>query len=547
LNLLPLSALLLVTALAAPVTMLLACLWRSPREQMHNLLWLAPIPALLASLLAVGGPPLILNHPPYRVALLLDLPGAMLLGVAALLWIVAGFYASSYLRGNSHGARFAICWLLTLTGSVGAFMSFDLASFYLAFALVSIPAYGLIVHDGTTGVQRAGSIYMALTILGETFLLMAFVLLAAGSPGGSLLIRDAMAALPTSPWRDPALALLISGFGLKAGLVPLHVWMPLTYSAASTPAAAVLSGAVVKAGVIGLIRFLPFSTAMPDWGGALAGIGLLTAFYGVAVGITQTNPRTVLAYSSVSQMGLIAAVCGLGLAKGDEGVVIGAAFYAAHHVLVKGALFLAVGVVATTGSRRLSQVLVLAGVLGLGLGGLPLTGGALAKLAVKPTMGEGMIGFLGTLSAIGTALLMLHFLHRLTLTARPDSEAAAPRGLVLPWLTMAIASVAIPWVLYPAAGVGKLSDALAPAALWAALWPILIGGILAFGLRRWEDRLPRVPEGDLVVMVESAARKSVEWGAMLERAENITRQWPIACLALLAIALLLGAAMLAGR
>jgi hypothetical protein len=62
-NLLPLSALLLVTALAAPVTMLLACLWRSPREQMHNLLWLAPIPAL-ASLLAVGGPPLILNHPP---------------------------------------------------------------------------------------------------------------------------------------------------------------------------------------------------------------------------------------------------------------------------------------------------------------------------------------------------------------------------------------------------------------------------------------------------------------------------------------------------
>jgi formate hydrogenlyase subunit 3/multisubunit Na+/H+ antiporter MnhD subunit len=78
-----------------------------------------------------------------------------------------------------------------------------------------------------------------------------FVLLAAAAPGGSLLIRDAVAALPASQWGDPALALVILGFGLKIGLVPLHVWMPLTYSAAPIPAAAVLSGAAVNAGVIG--------------------------------------------------------------------------------------------------------------------------------------------------------------------------------------------------------------------------------------------------------------------------------------------------------
>ena len=149
----------------------------------------------------------------------------------------------------------------------------------------------------------------------------------------------------------PALALLILGFGLKIGLVPLHVWMPLAYTAAPIPAAAVLSGAAVKAGVIGLIRFLPLRAALPGWGEALAALGLFSAFYGVAVGITQHNPKTVLAYSSVSQMGLIAAVLGMGLAAGDKASALAAAFYAAHHVLVKGALFLAVGVVAATGAR----------------------------------------------------------------------------------------------------------------------------------------------------------------------------------------------------
>jgi len=92
---------------------------------------------------------------------------------------------------------------------------------------------------------------MAFTVLGEAFLLMGFVLLAAGEPSGSLRIADVMAALPGSPWRDAALALTIAGFGLKIALVPMHGWMPLAYTAAPIPAATVLSGAAVKAGVIG--------------------------------------------------------------------------------------------------------------------------------------------------------------------------------------------------------------------------------------------------------------------------------------------------------
>ena len=98
---------------------------------------------------------------------------------------------------------------------------------------------------------------MAFTLIGEAVLLIAYVMLAAGEPGGSLDIGAVVAALPASPWRDAALALLIVGFGMKIALVPLNGWMPLAYTAAPIPAAAVLSGAAVKAGVIGLIRFLP--------------------------------------------------------------------------------------------------------------------------------------------------------------------------------------------------------------------------------------------------------------------------------------------------
>jgi formate hydrogenlyase subunit 3/multisubunit Na+/H+ antiporter MnhD subunit len=253
--------------------------------------------------------------------------------------------------------------------------------------------------------------------------------------------------LPDSPARGLTLALLIAGFGLKMGLVPLHVWLPIAHPAAPMPASAVLSGAIIKAGVIGLIRFLPFEAALPDWGGALTAIGLVTVFYGVAMGITQANPKTVLAYSSVSQMGFIATVLGMALAAGNGGATLAAAFYAAHHILAKGALFLGVGVSAASGARRWWPVLLPAALLALGFGGLPLTGGGLAKLAVKAPLGEGVVSLLATLAGAGSTLLMLHFLHRLSATA--DVETCAPPGLAWPWLAMAFAAVAIPWAVFP--------------------------------------------------------------------------------------------------
>ena len=92
---------------------------------------------------------------------------------------------------------------------------------------------------------------------------------------------------------------------------------------------------------------------------------------------------------------------------------------------------------------------------------------------------------------------------------------------------------------------GTLLDALALGTLWAALWPVLIGGMLAVELRRWEGRLPRVPEGDVVVAGEAAIRATVPWSKAIERADGYLRQWPVASLSLLTLVIILGVAMLA--
>ena len=539
------AGLLLFGTLAAPLVMLLGCVSRRARQRMPSLLPLAPLPALATALLADGGTTLVLPEPPFRMTLAIDFPGALLLGAAALLWIIAGAYASADLRDDPNAGRFAEWWLLTLTGSLGVFIAADLVSFYLTYSVVSLAAYGLVVHEGIPENRRAGIIYLALAVLGEAFLLMAFVFMAASTPDGSLLIRDAVAALPTSPWRDAALALLLLGFGLKIGLVPLHVWMPLAYTAAPIAAAAVLSGAAVKAGVIGFIRFLPFGTAMPEWGEALAAAGFLSSFYGIAIGITQENPKTVLAYSSVSQMGLLAAALGMGLATGDNGGAAATGFSAAHHVLVKGGLFLAIGVAAANGAR-LWPVRVPATVLASALGGLPFTGGALAKLVLKGQFGEGAVGTLATLSAAASTLLMLHFLRRLAQTV-PRGMPTARAGLAWPWVVAAAAAVAVPWALYPSVAGGSLLDAIAPGALWKALWPVLVGGLLAVALWRWGNRLSRVPPGDVGVAGETAAlRAAARSGAAIERADGRLRQWSMASLALLLLVIILGAMMVAG-
>jgi formate hydrogenlyase subunit 3/multisubunit Na+/H+ antiporter MnhD subunit len=527
------AGLLLVATVALPLAMVVTCLSQRFRDSVLSWLPLAPVPGLMAAVLAPGGS-IVIAPPPLRLTLALDGPGAMLLGGAALLWCAAGFYASIYMRSLAGRSRFGIWWLLTMTGSLGLFIVADLTSFYLAFSLASLAAYGLVAFETTPRARRASRVYMALALLGEAVLLLGLVMLATAVPAtGNPLIRDAVAALPDAPLQNPALLLLILGFALKMGLVPLHVWMPLAHPVAPMPASAVLSGIIVKAGVIGLIRFLPLDVAMPGWGGVLVVAGLFTAFYAVLAGITQEHPKTVLAYSTVSQMGVVAAVLGAGLASAAPGTDMLAAFYALHHLLVKGALFLGVGIVATTGPRNLRWVLPAMALLALSLAGLPFTSGALAKFAVKPLLGSGPEAALMKLSAAGSALLMLHFLAVLRRTAAPADRTAPPQaGLTLAWVSVALASLVIPWALFSPV-TGYAAPALvARAALWEACWPIALGVVLAAVVRRMRPVLPRIPEGDAVVLMDRIYPALARFGDGIDRADRQLRRWPAASLIL---------------
>ena len=271
--------------------------------------------------------------------------------------------------------------------------------------------------------------------------------------------------------------------------------------------------------------------------------GVLSAFYGVAIGVTQRDPRTMLAYSSVSQMGVIAGALGMGLAGAQRGAATEIAFYAANHVLVKAALFLTVGAVAALDGRARSLALMVAALLGLSLAGLPLTGGSLAKLAVKDLFGGGAAGVASQLSAAATTALVLAFVMRL---ARSPREAdALSSGRLGSWAALAFAGLFLPWLQF--AAIGSPTETLEPAKLIDAIWPMLVGAALAAGLWPARDGLPRIPPGDIVVAEEAAFRASARLGDAFERVDRSVRQWPAAGLALLMIALALAAAGRASR
>ncbi|MFC4728718.1 complex I subunit 5 family protein [Coralloluteibacterium thermophilus] len=412
--------------------------------------------------------------------------GRALLLLVGIAWTLAGAYAADRVEARLRG--FAAWWLLALAGIQLAALAGDLASFYLGYAAMSLSAYGLVAHPRTPAAVRAARIYLAMTLLGEGALL-AGVLALAGS-GIHLLADVPGAAAPTA-----AAWLLLAGFGVKVGVAGLHLWLPVAHPAAPVPASAVLSGVIVKAGLLGLLRLVP-GAALPE--GAvpvLVGLGLFTAFYAVATGLPQTRLKTVLAYSTVSQMGLLFAAAALALAGPEADAALAlVTLLVLHHGLNKAALFLAAGHVPLRGALR--------GVLfwlpALSLAGLPLLSGALAKTGLKAgieavEMPAWTLTLL-SLSSVGTTLLM----WRAWTLARQGGEAPPRVHPALPMLVLA--GVVVPWLWAAPLDLAALP---APYEVWAAAWPLGLAALLAWAWTRacrpLADRIVgRVPEGDVL-------------------------------------------------
>jgi formate hydrogenlyase subunit 3/multisubunit Na+/H+ antiporter MnhD subunit len=470
---------------------------------------LVPLAALPA--LALAAYPGLTSELPWvllGMRLGVDETGALFLLLAGILWTASGLFAQGYLADDSAQARFQFFFLLTCAGNLGVIVALDAASFYLFFALMTFAAYGLIVHDGSEEARRAGRVYLVLAVIGEVLLLAAMLLITAAL--GNADLRELPAKLALLPERDLIVGLILVGFGIKMGAVPLHVWLPLAHPCAPTPASAVLSGIIIKAGLVGWLRFLPLGElTLPEWGTLCLAVGMGSAFYAALVGLFQSRPKTVLAYSSISQMGLVTALLGIALAAPGSWPLLLATLllFSLHHGLAKAALFLGTGVTGRGGNGS-GWGLVLPA---LALVGAPLTSGILAKLLLKDTSAlapgdwASWLAVLLPLSSLVTGLLMARFLY-LAWPRQHDGRVSIQ--LWLPWVGLLAAVALLPWwwaeARFPLAFTRTLALDLAT----EKLWTLVIVGLLAvttWGSWRAEGFHLRLPEGDILYFFSRAA------------------------------------------
>lgn len=424
----------------------------------------------------------------------------------ALLWWLAGMYARVYLREDPGRSRFFVYFLLSLVGNIGVILAQDMATFYLFFAVMSFASYGLVAHERSSEALRAGRVYIVFVLIGEVMLFAAVVL--ATSVAGATGFDAVRHGLVESPSRELIILLVFGGFGIKAGVLGLHTWLPLAHPVAPTPASAVLSGSMIKAGLLGWLRMLPLGeAALPGWGEAFLVLGLGAAFYGVAVGLTQRDPKTLLAYSSVSQMGLMTVAVGLGLLTPQAwpAMLPVVLFYALHHALSKGALFMGVSLKGGRTQRAWWNWLGM-WLPALALAGAPWTSGMYAKLLLNgqavqaPVPWDALLPLLLSLSAFASSLLMARLLY----LVRPAVQSASPpmSGLARPWLAALLAVALVPLALLPPMPAPEAGQVV------ASLWPALVAGLLTMIVLRtgWFRSVRELPAGDVLVVIERALR-----------------------------------------
>ncbi|WP_019626639.1 complex I subunit 5 family protein [Thioalkalivibrio sp. ALJT] len=496
-----------------PLLLALLVGWRPLQIGLQRLVPWAALPALLTAILVPVGTEARFDWLLLGTTLGLDPIRQAFLALTAGLWLAAGLFARDNRRGDPLRHRFHVFWLLALAGNLGLILAQDALAFYLFFSLMSLAAYGLVVHPNTREAWRAGRFYLVLAILGEVLLFAGLAM--AVREAGAMELSALAAARPDGL----ALLLLLVALGIKAGMLPLHFWLPLAHPAAPVPASAVLSGAMIKAGLFGWLQLFPIDAAgHAVLGEGLILLGLAAAFLGALAGVLQQRPKTILAYSSISQMGLMTTGVGLALLlpEAREWLVAAVVLYAVHHGLAKGALFLGAGMDRQRPTTPTGRVLfaLFALLPALALAGLPFTSGALAKNALKDPL-EALATTAGwlahveaalTLAAIGTTLLMLRYLWcwRAGLATREGPPAWRSWSA---WGGLASISVLLPVAALLAAAGGAPTTA-GDLFGWSLLWPILAGlgiGLAVARLQR-QRTTPRLPEGDLAVVLEALTR-----------------------------------------
>ena len=295
----------------------------------------------------------------------LDPLAAAFLVVVNLGGATASLYGLGYGRHEAEPGRVLPFFPAFLSGMNLVVLADDAFTFLLTWEFMSLTSWALVMaHHRQPGIARAGYIYLLMASLGTLSLLLAFGLLA-GPAGGYTF--DAIRNTPLSAtFASAVLALILLGAGSKAGLVPLHVWLPLAHPAAPSHVSALMSGVMTKVAVYGFVRIVFDLMGPPTWwsGGVVLLVGGASAVLGVLHALMEHDLKRLLAYHTVENIGIIFIGLGLGLAFAASGMggaaalaTTAALFHVFNHSVFKSLLFFGSGAVLTaTGERDMERL-----------------------------------------------------------------------------------------------------------------------------------------------------------------------------------------------
>ncbi|MBO7179606.1 MAG: NADH dehydrogenase [Clostridia bacterium] len=323
--------------------------------------------------------------------------------ITAFMWFCAALLSPKYFKGHHDLSRYYFFFLFTLGATMGVFLSGDLITTFIFFEIMSFTSYTWVVQDKTESALSAGKTYLTVAVIGGMVCLMGLFML--NNITGTLVINelyDVLKGIEKSTGLYVAAFCMLVGFGAKAGLFPLHIWLPKAHPVAPAPASALLSGVLTKTGIFGMLIITTRIMHEDEiWGYSLLLLGTITMVLGAILAVFSTNLKRTLACSSLSQIGFItvgiAMICLLG--EHNALAANGTVLYMLNHSIVKLVLFLSAGVIYSgahtldinklKGYGRNKPVLAIAFLTGgCSLAGIPGFCGYLSKTLVHESIVE---------------------------------------------------------------------------------------------------------------------------------------------------------------
>lgn len=322
--------------------------------------------------------------------------------LASFIWMISTIFSSEYFGHYRNRNRYYFFMLMTLGATLGVFLSADFFTCFFFFEIMSFTSFVLVIHDESEAAVRAAKTYLTVAIFGGLVTLMGLILLYAKT--NSLFYADLVNYMALTNDSEMYIIgiLILTGFAAKAGLFPLHIWLPVAHPVAPAPASALLSAILTKSGIFGMIM-LSVNIFMHDlnWGMFLLVLATITMVLGAVLAVFSTNLKRILACSSLSQIGFVSVGIAMTCCLGEHNALAasGTMLHILNHGLIKLVLFCMAGVVYMNlhklelndirGYGRNKKLLMFIFLVGaLSIGGIPGFSGYISKTLLHESIVE---------------------------------------------------------------------------------------------------------------------------------------------------------------